>query len=55
MIKKFVVDTKDNIDGHIFCLRERGSEFKEWLSDPKKILNLAPFFLVKHQVIMAIL
>jgi hypothetical protein len=33
MIRKFIIDIDDDMDGHIPCLRERDSEFKKWLSD----------------------
>lgn len=46
MLKKIVIDLEDKMNCDILCLRESSRKFEEWLSDPKKVANLAPFLMM---------
>lgn len=48
MFKEFVVNLKDMMRSGILRLREFNGKLKEGLCDPKKVVNLAPFLVIKH-------
>jgi hypothetical protein len=55
MVKEGVVDTEDCVDSDILALWYYISEDKEWLSNRKKVVNLALFLLAKLNIELVIL